>query len=249
MTLIDRQSPVPLYLQLEELIRSQIASGVLRPGDPLPAEAELQARFSVSRTTVRQAMANLERDGMISRVQGKGTFISRPRKSQPRLSLLSSFSEEIKRGGRTPGAHVVQLAEIPCPADISDRLGVDEGQPLVLYERVRTVDDKPVGLHTVYLNRQVLQSLPLDRLRADNISLYEIVEKECGLKIGFADEALEAIAADEPLARVLGIPMGFPVVFIERTTFTASEVPFEYCKMYVRGDEFRYRARLRRDEG
>lgn len=247
MSLIDRQNPVPLYLQLEELIKSQIVSGILRPGDPLPTEAELQARFNVSRTTVRQAMANLERDGMIYRLQGKGTFISKPQKSQPHLSLLSSFSEEIRRDGRTPGARVVQLAEIPCPADISGHLGVDEGQPVVLYERIRTVDEKPVGLHTVYLNRQVLQSLPLNRLRADNVSLYEVLEQECRLKIGFADEALEAIAADEPLSRTLGIPLGFPVIFIERTTSTTTEVPFEYCKIYVRGDEFRYRARLRRN--
>lgn len=248
MLKISRQNPIPLYLQLEEVVRSQIAAGVLQPGDPLPTEVDLQVQYGVSRTTVRQAMANLERDGIIYRLQGKGTFISKPQKTQPQLSILSSFSEEILRDGRVPGARVLRLAEIPSPLDVAGHLDVDEGCPLIFYERIRTIDDRPVGIHTAYLNKQVIPNLPFDRLRSDDISLYKVLEEECGIRIGTADEVLEAITADESIARILDVPIGFPVMSIERTTATVNETPFEYCKIFVRGDEFRYRARLYRQE-
>ena len=249
MSSITRKNPIPLYLQLEELLRSQIRDHILKPGDPVPTELELQSKYNLSRTTVRQAMANLERDGIINRQQGKGTFISQPRKTQPDLWVLNSFSEEIRRDGGKPGSKVLQLVEIPVPTDIAAFLDVEKDYPLILYRRIRTIDDKPVGIHTVYLNKMIIPGLDPDSLNTDNISLYDILEKDCHLKIGIADEVLESISADASIADTLGIPVGFPVMCIQRTTSTIDEIPFEHAKIFVRGDKFKYRARLKRPKG
>ena len=246
MSKLNREVHTPLYLQIEDLIIEQVESGEISPGDTIPSEAELQKKYNVSRTTIRQAMANLAKDGIIIKKQGKGTFVSKVQKTEPNLSNLCSFSEEIMKDGGKPGSKVLELGIIGAPKHIADIFKIKKGNPVIIYERLRSIDDALVGLHTVYLNQNVLPFFDLNKLNQDNISLYQFLEKDLKIHIYVADETLKAISADENIAKILNIPIGTPIMLLKRTTYTLGGQPFEYAKIIVKGEEFQYKARLTR---
>lgn len=246
MSEIKRNNPTPFYLQLEEIIRKKINNGEYENGDSLPSESKLQEKYNLSRTTVRQAMSNLVKDGIITRQRGKGTFVSSKNKTKPDLSLLNSFTEEVKREGKKPGSKVLNLKIIKAPQYISEALKLSNKSSVVLYERIRTIDDKPVGIHTVYLNLNALPKLNIEDLNKDDISLYNIIENKLNIKIGTATETIKAIAADKETSETLNIQEGEPLFSMKRITYTGNNIPFEYAKIIVKGDEFEYKTKLKR---
>jgi GntR family transcriptional regulator len=239
-------SAAPLYSQVRERLRERIVDGTYEPEARLPAESEISAIFSVSRITVRQALADLQNEGLIVKVPGKGTFVARHRPSQD-LAQLEGFGEAMSRRGHTVVNHVLSHMTVPADAEVASRLHLPETARVTEIRRVRHVDDEPVSYEVTYLPTRIG-----DRLRGENLAerdIFLILETDYGLLLSHADIQVSAISADLALAKALSVPPGTALLRIERLTWTVDGVPLDFEYLYVRGDAFEYTLRLPRRAG
>lgn len=212
-------------------------------GDMLPAERELQERYHVSRATVRMTLEEIERLGRIKRIQGLGTIVTKP-KIQPEIMKLTSFSEDIRARGMTPGSRTLNLALFSCPSNVAHALGLEPNTEILYVKRLRLADDEPVGIHELYVPPSL--ELSLEELRGMS-SYYALLSQRHGIEPAFARERLTAIDADEDVARLLDIAPGSALLAIERTTYTADGNPMEFVSLVYRGDRYEYQISLYRD--
>lgn len=236
---IDKENPVPLYLQIKEIWQHQIKSGTLKPGDQFPTEQELCRRYDVSRITVKQAVGALVNEGLLVRRRGKGTFVARPKLRQD-LSSLTSFTEDMRRRGLVPGAKVLkkEIVKVKAASFLTKKIDVVEGTEVMLIERVRTANGEPLALEALYIPYNVCPQL----LHADleSISIGAFLKKEYHLEPAGADQLLEAGLANRQVAGILKIPEGSPVLRVERVTYLADGRRIEYTTSVYRSDKYRF---------
>lgn len=242
MDRIDRGSFVPVYHQLKVILSDRIRQGALRPDDPLPSEHQLAAEFGVSRATVRKALLELQRDGLVHTRRGKGTFVAKPKLEQS-LFRFYALGRDLKNRGLALTTKVLRRLEAPLPVDIAERLRRSPGEPSVFIERLRLVDGAPLALERSHIVGEARGPL----LSADvaSRSIYDIVEDACGQRILKAEEYLEPVVLDEFEARLLRSAAGRPAFHIERFTYLDEVRPFELRRSLVRGDRFRFYTELR----
>jgi GntR family transcriptional regulator len=235
---IDRDSPVPFYFQLSALIEQEIARGRWEPGRRLPSEPALGTHFALSRTTVRQALARLEQEGLIRRDKGRGTFVIGTR---PRTWLLQSpdgfFHDEVDRMGRTVTSRLLRCEVAPLPGFAADALGLPEGSDGVVVERVRSVDGRIALFVCDYLPRSLAGALADELGSAE--SLYERLRDRLGLEVAGGRRALEAVKAGERLARLLEIDAAAPVIFVDSVAWDRNLQPFHCYRSWLRTDRMR----------
>lgn len=239
-------STAPLYSQVRERLRERIVDGTCGPESRLPAESEISAIFSVSRITVRQALADLQNEGLIVKVPGKGTFVARQRPSQD-LTRLEGFGEAMSRRGHTVVNRVLGHVTVPAEAHVASQLHLPETAKVTEIRRVRYVDDEPVSYEVTYLPPRIG-----NRLRDENLAerdIFLILETDYGLLLSHADVQVGAISADLELAQALSVPPGTALLRIDRLTWTIDGVPLDFEHLYVRGDAFQYTLRLPRHAG
>jgi GntR family transcriptional regulator len=230
---------VPKYHQLYDILRQKINSGDWKPHEAIPSERELETLYNVSRTTVRQAINLLVNDGFLYREHGRGTFVARP-KLQHSLHLLTSFTDDMRQRGLQPGQRLLNLEYVAPSAWVRQRLELPPEMDEVLkVERLRLGDDEPVGIHVAYLPLDPDQALTAQDLDEAG-SLYELLESRFNLIPVEADETLEATAANEREATLLHVPVGSPLLLIERTTWSQQHRPVEFVKMLYRADRYKY---------
>jgi GntR family transcriptional regulator len=235
---IDRDSPIPFYFQLSELLEQEIASGHWRPGGRIPSEPTIAEHFGLSRTTIRQALGRLEQEGLIQRRKGQGTFVAETR---PRSWLLQSsagfFEEEVERMGRLVTSVVLRTVvhgSLPAWAVASLRLALPEGATL---ERVRSVDGLVAMYNVNHLPQDVAEVvLPLDD---PNESLYRRIKDRAGVEAAGGRRVLEAVSAEKRLAELLEVPVGSPLVFIESMTWDRNFRPFDCYQTWLRTDRMK----------
>lgn len=239
-------SPVPLYSQLKEILRTRILDGTYPPLSRMPSEAELGKAFDVSRITVRQALGDLQKEGLIFKIHGKGTFVAKPKAFQ-NVSTLQGLGESMTQRGYEVINRLRSFKTVPANAQVAARLQVAEGENVVQIKRARLVNRELVSLEITWLPEHVGKRLE----KADLVSrdIFLILENDCALPLGHADLAIDAILADAELARALEVEEGSPVMRIERLTHTADGAPLDYEHLYYRGDAFQYRLRIDRHKG
>lgn len=239
-------SPVPLYSQLKEILRTRILDGTYPPLSRMPSEAELGKAFEVSRITVRQALGDLQKEGLIFKIHGKGTFVAKPKAFQ-NVSTLQGLGESMTQRGYEVINRLRSFKTVPANAQVAARLKVAEGENVVQIKRARLVNRELVSLEITWLPEAVGKRLE----KADLVSrdIFLILENDCALPLGHADLAIDAILADAELARALEVEEGSPVMRIERLTHTADGAPLDYEHLYYRGDAFQYRLRIDRHKG
>lgn len=240
--MINKNSPVPIYYQLEELIKDLIEKGELSLGDALPAEREYAERFQISRMTVRQAFTKLVNDGFLYRVQGKGTFVAERKLEQP-LQGLTSFTEDMKKRGMKPGIQLIHFELIPATKKIAHQLSISEHSPVYEIKRVRLADDVPMALETNYISANLMKGLTEEIV---NQSLYAHMEDKLGLKIDYATQTIESVISSQAEADYLKIKSGAPVLLIERNTFLYDGTPIEYVKSIYRADRYKFMIEMKR---
>jgi GntR family transcriptional regulator len=234
---IDRSSPVPFYFQLAELLEEEIVSGRWEPGTRVPSENELCARYGLSRTTIRQALARLEQEGLVSREKGRGTFVS---DSRPRSWLIQStegfFHDEFLRAGREVTSRVLRLEQAELPRWATDALALPSGSRGVIVERVRSVD----GLVALY----VVNCLP--EFAADavagldpNESLYQRLAEQGGIGVVGGSRSLEAVVAGPKLAQLLEVDAGAALAYIQSVTWDETDRPIDCYRAWLRTDRMR----------
>ena len=240
---VDPHSALPLYAQVEAILSSSIAAGTFPPGSRLPNEEELVARFTVSRTTIRQTIQNLIRRGLIEIRRGKGTFVTQPKITQE-LTELSGFVEDMQSLGRQASARVLDKQIVPASESIARQLALATGTPVVRIQRVRLADNAPLSFDETYLPREIGEKIIENDLETEPI--FSLLEQKYKVPLLEAEYRLEAVSADATVARALGVSVGSPIFLIERTSYSVGQQPIDYEKLYYRGDQIRFVTRLAR---
>jgi GntR family transcriptional regulator len=249
-TTLQRNAPAPLYRQLAATLRRQITSGEARPGDRLPSESQLIARFGVSRITVRQALSDLEREGLVERSAGRGTFVREPRRPVAWLPRLSGFGDHVRAAGMIPGYRVIEAGWGAPPDTIAEEFaagGAGDG-PAWLVERVLLADGATVGMHASWLPAWLVAAAP-ERFSRDALasgSLFAALE-HAGSAAHRAIERPIPAAADPRQARLLGIAPGTLLQRIERRVFDGEGRLVLVETDHYRPDAYAYRIELVRE--
>ena len=246
---LDRQAPLPLYVQLRQALLREIREGGLQPGDRFPSEAELRERYHVSRATVRQALADLEAGGTIRKVQGLGSFVATPKIRH--VPLLTSFTELASSQGFTPSHRVLSSSVEEVRAGDAAELGLAEGTGCRFLRRLFLADGTAVGLAETWLPLEALHGHDdlFDRDRLDRGSMYEVLQSEpIGLVLDHAVETISPGALDAPSAELLRCDAGTPVLLIRRLAFTSEGSCVESTRLVFVGDRYEYRVELHRPE-
>lgn len=233
----------PLYARVETALAAEISAGSLSPGDRLPTEDQLIERFAVSRTTVRKAVENLVARGLVEIRRGKGTFVTEPKLTQA-LTALSGFVEDMTALGRQATARLLDKRPVPATEEVARQLGVARGALVYRIERVRLADGVAMSFDETYLPLDVGEKVASNDLEAEPI--FDLLELRYDLPLIEAEYQLEAVTADERVARALGVAAGSPIFLIERTSYTEGQRPVDYEKLYYRGDLIRFSTRLSR---
>ncbi|MBN2303041.1 MAG: GntR family transcriptional regulator [Anaerolineae bacterium] len=237
---IDRRSALPIYQQLQQQLEALIVDGTWRAKEPLPSETALADRLGISVMTVRQSMAQLVHKGLIYREKGRGTFVT-PQPLDHHLQRLESFTEDMHARSLTPASRILSFKRIPAPDAIAADLDIAPGTPVTHIRRLRMVDDRPVALHSAYLNYEGLTREELEAVG----SLYTLLEQR-GVFLTEAKETLEAIAADQDLAVLLEERRGDPLLKIVRISWSQEHIPVETVTAIYRADFYRYTIWLKR---
>ena len=233
--MLDRTLPLPLYHQLKSLLLARIESGELKPNDRLETEDELSDRYEVSKATVRQALAELERSGQVRREQGRGTFVAEPRVEQgPRE--LTSFSDDMKRRGLRGHSKVLEKGVVQADEAIARCLGLATGARVLRLQRLRMAEDEPLGIQTAYIPLSLAPGLEQESF--DTGSLYDILERKYGLIAASARESHFAALLSRTQCRLLKTPPGSAGLCAERTAFLPDGRPLEHTTSAMRADRY-----------
>ena len=242
---IDRRSYVPLYAQVKDALQELIDGGGLGPGAQLPGEPELCRIFDVSRTVIRQALRDLELQGLIRREKGVGTFVAEPKVREALFQELTGFYEDMAGKGRPPVSQVLTQEIIPATRTIAGFLRLKPGAPVVHIDRLRFVDGEPLVLVATYL--PAARCPGLESVDFTRRSLYAYLAATYGLVIERGQRVIEAVPASEYEAGLLGVKKGAPLVLLDSISYLADGAPIEYYHALHRGDRARFEVTVARD--
>ncbi len=246
MKTINKQSHIPYYYQLADILREVIQQSATGTATEfLPSENELVQTYQVSRATVRQALDVLEMEGLVHRAKGKGTHISKHRVRYP-LTQLISTTDDMKRRGWKPGVEVFSFKEIETHPPITESLGLKADDKVYELCRVRFGNDLPVGIQWAYLPVNICPGLTELDLTG---SLTQVMESRYGIKFWSAHEFLRARLPTKFEAEKLHIPKSLPVIYMERITFSPEGNPVEFLQSVWRSDEYDFEFSLTRSNG
>lgn len=242
-------SQIPLYYQLENVLREKITSGTFRGGERLPTESDLIEEYGVSRITVRQALQSLSDDGLIERKQGRGTYIS-ARKSRKRkftgvIHLTGSLDELIEMGMETP-VKVLEMNRVEADSHEAELLEIKVKTPIYRLKRLRMHEGKPFGLIVNYLPEEIGAKLTMEELSSG--ALLHTMEAKLGYELDNALQEIHAELADPYVAKLLDVRVGTALLSIERTVYTQKQKPVEYVHTLYRSDIYGYSVKLVREK-
>jgi GntR family transcriptional regulator len=201
--------------------------------------------FDVSRITVRQALGDLQKEGLLFKLHGKGTFVSKPKAFQ-NVTSLQGFAEAMSSMGYEIVNQLRTFRTVKADRHLATKLSVPEGAPLVEIHRVRLLNREPVSLEQTWVPEALGKRLAGADLATRDIFL--ILENDCGVPLGHADVSIDAILADDEIVAALRVEESSPVLRIERLTHDAAGAPIDYEYLYFRGDAFQYRLRIDRQK-
>lgn len=239
---INFESHIPYYLQLIDILKEKVQQAEWGPGDQIPGEQDLCEHYQVSRTVVRQALRELEYEGVITRQKGKGTFISRPKISEGLVQKLTGFYQDMVERGLKPGSKVLHQNVNPSNEKVARFLGIKPGEKVIDIQRLRFINDEPIQIVTTYIPFEICPSLASVDLT--NRSLYAYLEKECSIFIAKGQRYIEAVLANEHEAALLGIERGAPLLMLDSVSCSEDGRPIEYYHALHRGDRSRFEVEL-----
>jgi GntR family transcriptional regulator len=240
---LDARRPAPLYQQLSDCLRRQVLAVNWPADSAIPSERELMRLTGLSRMTVRQAIDSLTREGLLTRIHGRGTFIV-PERVEQDIRGVYSFSERLRAEGRAVSTQVLEAGQLPANLDEATQLQIPDGDWIYRLVRLRCVDDEPVALNVVRIPTRFCPGLLKRDLTA---SLYAILTEMYNVPPVRAVDTMEAVAAPREVAEPLGVRPGTPLTLMRRAAMTHGDVPIELTEEYARSDRLRYRMRLYAD--
>lgn len=232
-----RQDGIPLYHQLKEIFIEKILDGEWRPGEIIPNEMELCEQYGVSRGPVRRALDQLVREGLLTRKQGKGTWVLPP-KIEGGLDKLYSFTTLIEDKQLEHSAKILSFDTTTAPAGVAGKLNLAPGDQVFKISRLRLAHNEPLLLETIYVPQRLCTGLAEKDLGL--ASLYLIIENCYGQPLLRARQFFEPVVTDAYEAEVLGVEKGAPALLLQNITYTTGDHPVVFSKAIMRGDRVRY---------
>ncbi len=237
--------PTPLYYQLKQIIRQEIEQGTYQPGDRLPSEPALIQQYGVSRITVRQALDELEAEGMIVRRHGKGSYVTTPRIEQD-LIRLTDFVEDMQLAGLSPSSRVLAFSHETATAEIADILHLSGSSEVVRVDRLRLGNEQPIAYDITWLPLRFGLLLAEDMLVGETI--FHILETRYDIPVETGAFTITAAAATPSQAEALTCVEGAALLLIQRISYTTGNVPVYLQNRYYRPDRVNYHLTLRRHD-
>lgn len=236
----DSGASGPLYLQLQRHIAAALSAGALAPGDCLPAERDIATMTGLSRVTVRKAIQELVASGQLVQRRGSGTYVAQKvERLEQALSLLTSFTEDMSRRGRSVESHwISRRVDAPAPEEVM-ALGLGAGDRVSRLERVRSSDGVPLAIERAALSTAILP----DPAEVET-SLYAVLQTR-GLRPTRAVQRISATSLDARDAALLGVPIGVAGLKIERISYLPSGRVVEFTRSLYRGDAYDFAVELK----
>lgn len=227
----------PLYRQIKSLILQALEAGEWRPGEAIPSEIELAARFGVSQGTVRKAIDEMAADNLLIRRQGKGTFVASH--DDPRAFFRFLRLMPVAGGIEQSRSVPLECWRAKAGPEAGRVLGLKLGDPIIIVRRVLEFDRKPVVVDEIYLPGETFSGLSIEVLKDWQTSLYSLFETRFGVRMVRAEERIRAVAADRSSAELLKVPEGSPLLSVERVSYSYGDKPMEWRRgLYSTADHY-----------
>lgn len=230
---LDKQNGQPAYRRIQQLIRESIESGQLKPGDAVDSERLLARTHGVSLMTARHALKELEVEGMVERRLGAGTFVAPPK---IHFNRLVSFSEQMAGRGFSAHSRILAVRLISGESEVTARLGLPAGSRLVKLERIRMADRQPFALEVCYLAADQFPGLV--EISLERRSLFTLLEQKYGVQLAYADEEVDATAADHRIEDLLEVPRGASLLRIRQVLYSTGGGRIAYSLALYRSDRY-----------
>lgn len=235
----------PLYQQIKSLILRSLQAGEWKPGDMIPSELELAARFKVSQGTVRKAIDELATDNLLVRRQGKGTFVATHAEQHIQYRFLRLLPDNSSLESQGPAERrIIECRRLRAPADVARQLGLRTGDSVLQVRRVLAFAGTPAILEDVWLPGAPFKGLTLETLAEDTGPMYALFETQFGIRMVRAVEKVKAVSADTDTAALLTIEPGHPLLSVERLAYTYNDVPMELRRGLYRTESRHYHNEL-----
>lgn len=235
----------PLYQQIKGLILQSLQAGEWKPGEAIPSEMELAARFRVSQGTVRKAIDELAAENLVVRRQGKGTFVATHAEQHVQYRFLKLMPDSGDRDSEGPAQRdVLECKRMRASADIARALALRTGDAVVQVRRTLSFGGVPTILEDLWLPGNAFKGMTADQMAGYHGPTYAMFELEFGVRMVRAEEKIRAVAADEAQAALLKVPRGTPLLSVERIAYTYNDVPMELRRGLYRTDTHHYRNEL-----
>lgn len=231
----------PLYQQIKGLILNSLRLGEWKPGEAIPSEMELAARFRVSQGTVRKAIDELAAENLLVRQQGKGTFVATHATKQVQFRFLKLVPDSGTPGSEGPAQRdIIECRRTRASADIARALALRTGDTVLQVRRVLSFAGAPTILEDIWLPATPFKGLTAERLANYQGPMYALFETEFNVRMVRAEEKLRAEPAVEGRELLLKVPHGTPLLSVERIAYTYKDVPMELRRGYYRTDTHHY---------
>lgn len=243
--MLDRESSRPLYAQLEDILRTAITNKEWEPNRQIPSELELSRQYNLSRVTVRSVITRLVNDGLLYRVQGKGTYVAEPKIPTQSLAFMG-VREQLEKLGYETSTQVICFEKIYADYHLSHHLNIPTGELVQYIERVRFVNGTPLSIHHSYIPKKFFTRIQEEMLETEQLCV--LLEENQGLKPASISETLSAVLATEEEAELLLLEPRAALLLIEDENRTADGVIFEFSKVLFRADKISLNFKYRKDQ-
>ncbi len=247
---VNHGSLRPLYMQVKEALEEWITNGLhdgsLCPGDRLPSENELSEKLKISPITVKRALDDLRRQGLIHRIQGRGSFVAGQHKIVLPLTKLFSLTSLTLQQGMIPARHTLSIAEQVASPRLANRLKIAEKDSVIKLVRVRLIDGKPFAVETTYLPSPLFPDFLA--VFTDQIPLYDLLAKHYDHEVVRAEDIIEPVLIRSNEARIFEIPVGSLAFLFQRLAYDAQDRPLESTKSVFRGDLVNFSIEMIKEE-
>src|SRR4051812_47367709 len=235
----------PLYQQIKVLILQSLQAGEWKPGEAIPSEMDLAARYRVSQGTVRKAIDELAAENLVVRRQGKGTFVATHAEHQVQYRFLKLVPDGGDLASEGPAQRtVLECKRVRSPADIARMLALRSGDPVVQVRRILSFGGEPTILEDLWLPGNAFKGLNAAQMAGYQGPTYAMFELEFGVRMVRAEEKIRAVLADAASAALLKVEQRAPLLSVERVAYTYNDVPMELRRGLYRTDTHHYRNEL-----
>lgn len=234
--MLEKNSPKPLYQQLRDILIDAIDSGKWEPNEKIPSENELSVTYGLSRMTTRSVLTDLVKEGLLYRVQGKGTFVSE------KIATLSpsyiGIREQLEKMGYEVETKTIECNTERCGETVAKNLGIRKGDSVLKIKRVRYIKDGPISIHISYISEKYADKLHPEMLEKEQLCV--LLNEYYGLRRHKVTETLESVLASNDEAELLEVEKGHPLLLLKDIIYD-NECPYEYTKVVFRGDKIKIR--------